>query len=348
MSVPPGLQGKLALVTGGAGFIGSHLVDALLEKGPACASSTTSRAARARTWRGLPVANRFRGGRHPRLWNPAAAPARALSFVFHQAALGSVPRSMSDPATTIAVNVAGTANVFAAAREARVARVIYASSSSVYGDSQTLPKREGEEGSPLSPYALSKRMNEQLADVFGRCFGMQFVGLRYFNVYGPRQDPDGPYAAVIPRFFKACLAGEAPVIYGDGEQSRDFTYVSDAVAANLLAAKRPNRRAVTPTTWRGGAYDGQRAGKPRARGRGVGARGRACRPAPRRYPAFAGRSDACPDFAGVDAPGTPCPRASQWRRRTTGALSVRRHADESEARNAAMSATREATDATWS
>jgi nucleoside-diphosphate-sugar epimerase len=144
---------------------------------------------------------------------------------------------MSDPATTIAINVGGTANVFAAARDAKVGRVIYASSSSVYGDSPTLPKREGEEGKPLSPYAASKMMNEQLADLFARCFGMQFVGLRYFNVYGPRQDPDGAYAAVIPRFFKACLAGEAPVIYGDGEQSRDFTYVSDAVAANLAAAE---------------------------------------------------------------------------------------------------------------
>jgi nucleoside-diphosphate-sugar epimerase len=115
--------------------------------------------------------------------------------------------------------------------------VIYASSSSVYGDSQKLPKREGEEGSPLSPYALSKLMNEQLADVFGRCFGMQFVGLRYFNVYGPRQEPDSPYAAVIPRFFKACLAGEAPVIYGDGEQSRDFTYVGNVVDATLRAGE---------------------------------------------------------------------------------------------------------------
>jgi nucleoside-diphosphate-sugar epimerase len=109
----------------------------------------------------------------------------------------------------------------------------------VYGDSKRLPKREGEEGSPLSPYALSKAMNEQLADVFRRCDAMELVGLRYFNVYGPRQDPDGPYAAVIPRFFKACLSGEAPVIYGDGEQSRDFTYVSDAVAANICGAEAP-------------------------------------------------------------------------------------------------------------
>jgi nucleoside-diphosphate-sugar epimerase len=167
-----------------------------------------------------------------------------VRFVFHEAALGSVPRSMKDPATTIAVNVGGTANVFSAARDAGVQRVIYASSSSVYGDSPKLPKREGEEGRPLSPYALSKVMNEQLADVFSRCYKMEIVGLRYFNVYGPRQDPDGPYAAVIPRFFAAYARGEAPVIYGDGEQGRDFTFVADAVAANLLAAAAAPANAV--------------------------------------------------------------------------------------------------------
>ena len=226
------------LITGGAGFIGSHLADALLERG-----------ARVR------VLDNFATGRRENLAGciarieliegdirDAEACHRAcegVRFVFHQAALGSVPRSMKDPATTIAVNVGGTANIFAAARDARVARVVYASSSSVYGDSEKLPKREGEEGRPLSPYALSKVMNEQLADIFARCFGMEFIGLRYFNVYGPRQDPDGPYAAVIPRFFKAFANDEAPVIYGDGEQARDFTFVADAVRANLLAADAP-------------------------------------------------------------------------------------------------------------
>jgi nucleoside-diphosphate-sugar epimerase len=139
----------------------------------------------------------------------------------------------------VAVNVSGTANVFTAARDAAVARLVYASSSSVYGDSDRLPKRIGEEGEPLSPYAASKVMNEELARVFASCFDLQAVGLRYFNVYGPRQDPHGPYAAVIPRFFAASLAGEAPTIHGDGEQSRDFTFVADAVAANLLAAGAP-------------------------------------------------------------------------------------------------------------
>lgn len=230
--------GRLALVTGGAGFIGSHLVDALLARG-----------ARVRVLDDLSngslgnlahAASRidFVEG-DIRVADTCRRACEGATFVFHEAARGSVPRSMAEPAVTIAINVAGTANVFAAARDARVERVVYASSSSVYGDAETLPKREGEEGKPLSPYAVSKVMNEELADVFARCYGMRLVGLRYFNVYGPRQDPEGAYAAVIPRFFKACLAGEAPVVYGDGEQSRDFTYVADAVAANFAAAVAP-------------------------------------------------------------------------------------------------------------
>ncbi len=230
------LRGKLVLVTGGAGFIGSHLVDALLERGAHVRVLDDLSTGRRENVAGvLPRINFLEGDIRDAECCRRACDGAA--FVFHQAARGSVPRSMSDPAATIAVNVAGTANVFAAARDAKVTRVVYASSSSVYGDSAALPKREGEEGRPLSPYAVSKVMNEQLADVFARCFGMQVVGLRYFNVYGPRQDPDGPYAAVIPCFFKACLAGEAPVIHGDGQQSRDFTFVSDAVAANLAAAE---------------------------------------------------------------------------------------------------------------
>jgi len=143
---------------------------------------------------------------------------------------------MADPATSIDVNVCGTANIFVAARDAKVRRVVYASSSSVYGDSTRLPKKEGEEGKPLSPYALSKHIDEELADTFARCFGLEAIGLRYFNVYGPRQDPNGAYPAVIPSFFAACLRGDSPVIFGDGTQSRDFTFVADVVMANLLAA----------------------------------------------------------------------------------------------------------------
>ena len=228
----PELGGVPVLVTGGAGFIGSHLVDALLARG-----------ARVRVLDDLSTGRRENLSEAAELVEDDIREVRAcraacsgVAYLFHQAALGSVPRSIADPATTVAVNVTGTANVLAAARDAKVRRVVYASSSSVYGDSEPVLKREGAEGRPISPYAASKAMNEELADVFARCYGMEVVGLRYFNIYGPRQTPDGPYAAVIPRFFRACLAGEAPVIYGDGEQSRDFTFVEDAVLANLLAA----------------------------------------------------------------------------------------------------------------
>ncbi|MDQ2971058.1 MAG: SDR family NAD(P)-dependent oxidoreductase [Acidobacteriota bacterium] len=226
------------LVTGAAGFIGSHLVDALLERGAIVRTlDNYSTGARENLKHHKERIEAIEGD--IRDLATCQRSCRDTDVVFHEAALGSVPRSLADPATTINVNVSGTANVFAAAREARVARVVYASSSSVYGDSDRLPMREGEEGRPLSPYALSKVMNEELAATFSRCFGMELIGLRYFNVYGPRQSPDGPYAAVIPRFFAASFARQAPVIYGDGAQSRDFTYVADAVAANLLAATAP-------------------------------------------------------------------------------------------------------------
>jgi nucleoside-diphosphate-sugar epimerase len=231
-------EGLPVLVTGGGGFIGSHLVDTLLARG-----------ARPR------VLDDFSTGRRENLAHcrsgieliegdirDVTTCRRAMAdvrLVFHEAALGSVPRSMEDPATTIAVNVTGTANVLSAALEAGVRRVVFASSSSVYGDDEHQPKKEGIEGRPLSPYALSKRMDEHLAETYWRVFGLEVVGLRYFNVYGPRQDPQGPYAAVIPRFFASCRAGSAPTIFGDGSQSRDFTFVADVVEANLLAATAP-------------------------------------------------------------------------------------------------------------
>ncbi|MEM9293438.1 MAG: NAD-dependent epimerase/dehydratase family protein [Acidobacteriota bacterium] len=246
--------GRRVLVTGGCGFIGSHLVDALVAAGAQVrVLDDLSTGRRVNLQEHLPsVAGEC--GMAPADTSAASSSRVELligdlrdqescrravdgvEVVFHQAALGSVPRSMEDPATSVAVNVAGTTNLFAAARDAGVQRVVYASSSSVYGDDARLPKREGQEGRPLSPYALSKVQCEELAEVFGRAYGMKFIGLRYFNVYGPRQDPAGPYAAVIPRFFDACAAGRSPTIYGDGEQSRDFTYVADAVEANLAAA----------------------------------------------------------------------------------------------------------------
>ncbi|MEM1032505.1 MAG: SDR family oxidoreductase [Myxococcota bacterium] len=233
----PNFAGATVVVTGGAGFIGSHLVDGLLRAG----------AAEVR------VLDNFETGHQKNLDHvrdritvtegdirDLAVCQRVLegaAYVFHQAALGSVPRSMAEPARSIDVNVGGTANIFQAARDAAVKRVVFASSSAVYGDDDRLPKREGQEGRPLSPYAVSKWMNEELADVYARGYEMALVGLRYFNVYGPRQDPNGPYAAVVPRFFDFASRGEDLTIYGDGEQSRDFTFVGDVVRANLLAAK---------------------------------------------------------------------------------------------------------------
>jgi UDP-N-acetylglucosamine 4-epimerase len=235
----PNFKGVTVAVTGGAGFIGSHLVDALVERD---ARVTVLDDLSTGFERNLETVrdriSLLKGDiRDAEACREAVTGAQV---VFHLAALGSVPRSMADPVSTIDINVRGTATVFAACRDAKIPAVVYASSSSVYGDSETLPKREGEEGRPLSPYALSKVMNEQLAELYGRVYGMSFIGLRYFNVYGPRQDPNGPYAAVVPRFFAAVRAGEPPMIYGDGEQSRDFTYVSDVVQANLLVAGAPD------------------------------------------------------------------------------------------------------------
>src|ERR1035437_659608 len=232
------LHGRPVLVTGGAGFIGSHLVGALAAAGASVRVLDDLSSGRRENLVASAKAIDFVLG-DIRDVETCRRACRGSEIVFHLAAVGSVPRSMEDPAHTLAVNVGGTANVLTGARDAGARRVVYASSSSVYGDSETLPKREGEEGRPLSPYALSKWMNEELAAVFARCYGMELIGLRYFNVFGPRQLPDGPYAAVMPRFFKACLRGESPLIYGDGEQSRDFTFVADAVQANLLAASAP-------------------------------------------------------------------------------------------------------------
>lgn len=235
---PPGdtLRHHSVLVTGGAGFIGSHLVDSLLaNEARVRVLDNLATGRKANIQHALSEIEFLEGDiRDPETCRKALS---NIEFVFHQAALGSVPRSLEDPATSISVNVTGTAQVFAAARDAGVKRVVYASSSSVYGDSAELPKIEGQEGKPLSPYAWSKKMNEDLASSFADSYDMEFVGLRYFNVYGPRQDPSGAYAAVIPRFFAALLQGNRPAIYGDGEQSRDFTSVRDAVMANLLAAE---------------------------------------------------------------------------------------------------------------
>jgi UDP-N-acetylglucosamine 4-epimerase len=167
-----------------------------------------------------------------------------VDYVLHQAALGSVPRSLEDPLATNAANVTGFVNMLEAARQAGVKRFVYAASSSTYGDHPALPKQEDIIGKPLSPYAVTKYVNELYADVFARCYGFESVGLRYFNIFGRRQDPEGAYAAVIPKWFAALLAGETVYINGDGETSRDFCYIDNAVQANLLAACARDAAAV--------------------------------------------------------------------------------------------------------
>ena len=222
------------LVTGGAGFIGSHLVDGLLTMGAEVRVLDNLATGHLENLSHCASEIDFLEGDIRNL-DVCRQAAEGCAMVFHQAALGSVPRSVREPSTSFEVNVQGTVNVVTAAKDAGATRLIYASSSSVYGDSPKLPKCVGEEGKPLSPYAATKQMNEQIAGVFATSYGFAAIGLRYFNIYGARQDPDGPYAAVIPRFFKAALHSDPMTIYGDGEQSRDFTHVSDAVQANLMA-----------------------------------------------------------------------------------------------------------------
>ena len=223
------------LVTGGAGFIGSNLVAALLERGDDVRVldnfSTGSRGNLASLGREVEV---IEGDL--RSYERVHTAVRGVEVVFHQGALGSVPRSVQDPLTSTAVNVEGTLNVLLAARDEGIRRVVAASSSSVYGDGGTFPRVETQAPNPLSPYAVAKLAAERFCVTFSRVYGLETVTLRYFNVFGPRQDPTSQYAAVVPRFIAAVDAGEPVSIYGDGEQSRDFTYVDDVVEANLRAA----------------------------------------------------------------------------------------------------------------
>ena len=238
---------KAWLVTGAAGFIGSHLVEALLAGGQRVVGLDNF-ATGHRT--NVEAASRGAGGRFLMIEGDVRDPEACreaidgADVVLHQAALGSVPRSLADPLTTDAVNVHGFLNVAWAAKEAGIQRMVYASSSSVYGDHPALPKVEAEVGAPLSPYAVSKKTNELYARSFTDHYGMEVVGLRYFNVFGPRQDPEGPYAAVIPRWFAALADGQPCTIHGDGETSRDFCYVANVVQANLRAALAPGAGGV--------------------------------------------------------------------------------------------------------
>ncbi|MFN3556986.1 MAG: SDR family oxidoreductase [Bacteroidales bacterium] len=229
------ISGLSFLVTGGAGFIGSNIVEYLLKYG----------AGKVRVLDNLSTG--FMENLEPFMNNPClefmegdisepdtcSTACRGMDYVLHQAALGSVPRSVKDPKATNLANVTGFLNMLVAARENNIKRFVYASSSSVYGDSPHLPKVEEQIGNPLSPYAVSKRVNELYADVFAKTYAMEIIGLRYFNIFGPRQSPDGPYAAAIPLFMFAVLRHQSPFINGDGEQSRDFTFIENAVEANI-------------------------------------------------------------------------------------------------------------------
>jgi nucleoside-diphosphate-sugar epimerase len=229
---------RRALVTGGAGLIGSHIADRLVSDG----------------W-SVRILDDFSSGREENLADCqdriellrgdlrdpefVARAVRDVEVVFHQAALASVPRSVAEPQRTNHVNITGTLGLLEAARRAGVRRLVFAASSSAYGDTPTLPKVETMPANPMSPYALQKYVGEVYCSLYTRLYGLETVALRYFNVYGPRQDPKSEYAAVIPRFVTACLGNDSPRIYGDGEQTRDFSFVSDAVQANLLAADAP-------------------------------------------------------------------------------------------------------------
>lgn len=234
------------LVTGGAGFIGSNLCETLL---------SDERVTKVRVLDNLATGSLK--NIEPFLTHPnfefinndirdvlaCENACKGMDIVSHQAALGSVPRSINDPLTTNAVNISGTLNIFTAAKNTGIKKIVYAASSSTYGDSESLPKVEHIIGKPLSPYAVTKLVNELYADVFSQLYNMQFIGLRYFNVFGPKQNPNGAYAAVIPLFARAALQNESPFINGDGEQSRDFTYVANAVQANINALFNNNDEA---------------------------------------------------------------------------------------------------------
>ena len=235
------------LVTGGAGFIGSNLSEHLLRQGYHVRCLDNFATGKWENVIGFTeqYADRYEllvgDIRHPEDCRKAV---EGVEYVFHEAALGSVPRSIKDPATTNAVNIGGFLNMLLAARDARVKRFIFAASSSTYGDSTSLPKVEEVIGKPLSPYAITKYVDELYADVFARTYGTEYIGLRYFNVFGRRQDPNGAYAAVIPLFVKQFMRHESPNINGDGNYSRDFTYIDNVIQMNMLAMRTENPEAV--------------------------------------------------------------------------------------------------------
>lgn len=237
-------KNSIFLITGGAGFIGSNLCEALLNKGykVRCLDNfSTGKQENIDFFLDNPNFTLIKGD--IRDLKTCMNACEGVDFVLHQAAWGSVPRSIEIPLYYEEVNIKGTLNVMEAARVNNVKKFVYASSSSVYGDEPNLPKKEGKEGNLLSPYALTKRVNEEYGKLYYKLYGLDTYGLRYFNVFGKRQDPNGAYAAVIPKFIKQLLNNERPIIYGDGKQSRDFTYIDNVVEANLRACKAPSEAA---------------------------------------------------------------------------------------------------------
>jgi len=234
------MQGKNIIVTGGAGFIGSNLVKQLADVNHVTVIDDLS-TGHIKNIQNLVTSKKidFINGSITDL-ELLQKSFRTVDYIFHEAAIPSVPRSIKDPVKTNTVNAQGTLNVLLAARDNHVKKVIYASSSSVYGDTPTLPKKEDMTPKPLSPYAVSKLTAEYFCEIFSRIYGLPTVSLRYFNVYGPWQDPTSEYAAVVPKFITSVLHNKSPIIYGDGEQTRDFTFINDVVSANILAAESPS------------------------------------------------------------------------------------------------------------
>ena len=230
------LSGKKIVVTGGAGFIGSNLCEVLLEKNNTVICLDNFATGKRENLTQLLKKPNFKliEGDIRNLEDCIKA-TKGVDYVLHQAALGSVPRSIKDPITSNDVNVGGFLNMLVASRDNGVKRFVYAASSSTYGDSKSMPKVEDIIGKPLSPYAVTKYINELYAGVFSKTYGLETIGLRYFNVFGRKQDPNGAYAAVIPKFVSQLMAGESPVINGDGNYSRDFTYIDNVIQANLLS-----------------------------------------------------------------------------------------------------------------